>query len=94
MSPLRATLLAAAMLALALHSSSAAASTSPDSNPEDSWEMTDRFYGFRYHIQLLDDASGAPMSDAEYGGMAASIQRKADELGCFGWVQRPSGVKQ
>jgi hypothetical protein len=43
------------------------------------WRMVDRFYGFRYELrgqQVLNS------------GMEEAIQKKADELGCFGWVQR------
>ena len=46
------------------------------------WRMVDRFYGFRYELQ------GAKLSNS----IATQIQAKADELGCFGWVQPKGGM--
>jgi hypothetical protein len=43
------------------------------------WRMVDRFYGFRYELR----GQGVLNS-----GIEEAIQKKADELGCFGWVQR------
>lgn len=43
------------------------------------WRMVDRFYGFRYELRGRDVLNV---------GMEEAIQKKADELGCFGWVQR------
>lgn len=41
------------------------------------WKMTDRFYGFRYELYGNDfDKS-----------IQDTIQSKADEKGCFGWIQ-------
>ena len=44
----------------------------------DGWRMVDRFYGFRYEIvgNVIDT------------GLEKVIQAKADELACFGWVQK------
>lgn len=44
----------------------------------DGWRMVDRFYGFRYEItgNVIDI------------GLEKIIQSKADELACFGWVQK------
>ena len=84
LSLLTAGLLVAVLLLAALQGGVRADSPNPDS-----WDMTDRFFGFRYHMLLEDN--GSLLSDADYNGVAASIQQKADQLGCFGWVQRPSG---
>ena len=43
------------------------------------WRMVDRFYGFRYEI------SGSKILNI---GFENAIQQKADDLGCFGWVQK------
>lgn len=45
------------------------------------WRMIDRFYGFRYEI------FGSKILEI---GFEAAMQQKADELGCFGWIQRSS----
>ena len=42
------------------------------------WRMIDRFYGFRFEIE------GPRVINV---GFETTIQQKADELGCFGWVQ-------
>lgn len=42
------------------------------------WRMVDRFYGFRFEI------SGSNILGLDF---QKSIQQKADELACFGWVQ-------
>ena len=42
----------------------------------DGWKMTDRFYGFRY--QVAGDAA-----------IVDNVQKLADDLGCFGWIQNP-----
>lgn len=42
------------------------------------WRMVDRFYGFRYELT------------GEFGGdsdFETVVQTKADEMGCFGWIQ-------
>lgn len=39
------------------------------------WRMIDRFYGFRFSINLVDVDS------------FAKIQQYADVFGCFGWIQ-------
>jgi hypothetical protein len=44
----------------------------------DGWKMEDRFYGFRYQIATPEKSSAID-----------KIQRAADDLGCFGWVQNP-----
>ena len=44
----------------------------------DGWRMVDRFYGFRYEI--VGNVIGI--------GLEKIIQAKADELACFGWVQK------
>ena len=44
----------------------------------DGWRMVDRFYGFRYEI--VGNVLGI--------GLEKIIQAKADELACFGWVQK------
>ena len=43
----------------------------------DGWAMTDRFYGFRYEIEIDKSSS-----------FVADIVSKADALKCFGWVQQ------
>lgn len=43
------------------------------------WRITDRFYGFRYELHQCDD-----LNFEKY------LQDLADEMGCFGWVQRLS----
>jgi hypothetical protein len=44
----------------------------------DGWRMVDRFFGFRYELvgNVIDV------------GLEKIIQAKADELACFGWVQK------
>jgi hypothetical protein len=42
------------------------------------WRMIDRFYGFRYEIKLKNENNLSLMQ---------SIQEKAGELRCFGWIQ-------
>eukprot|EP01041_Mallomonas_annulata_P004073 gene4073-8103_t len=43
------------------------------------WRMIDRFYGFRYEIQ----------SDGlDKDNFTEAVQKQADVMGCFGWVQR------
>mmetsp|Transcript_16576 Transcript_16576/g.15917 ORF Transcript_16576/g.15917 Transcript_16576/m.15917 type:complete len:152 (-) Transcript_16576:111-566(-) len=45
------------------------------------WRMIDRFYGFRYSINLIDADS------------VATIRQFADALGCFGWIQNVGDEK-
>lgn len=42
------------------------------------WRMTDRFFGFRFEL------TGSNLLES---GFERAIQQKADDLGCFGWVQ-------
>lgn len=41
--------------------------------------MTDRFYGFRYEL------SGSNIQDV---GFEQAVLKEADEIGCFGWIQK------
>ena len=43
------------------------------------WRMVDRFYGFRYEI------AGHNIMNV---GFEAAAQKRADDLGCFGWIQK------
>ena len=43
----------------------------------DGWRMVDRFFGFRYELLNCPDLS-----------FETYIQKKANEMGCFGWIQR------
>ena len=43
------------------------------------WRMIDRFYGFRYELE------GKDLFDSD---LEEAIIKKADEMGCFGWIQR------
>ena len=43
----------------------------------DGWKMTDRFYGFRY--------------ESNNDNSLEEIQRFADNLACFGWIQKTNG---
>ena len=53
-------------------------------NENDGWRMIDRFYGFRYELLHC--------SNLNY---ELYIQNLADEMGCFGWIQRlPLGTDQ
>ena len=45
--------------------------------PPNGWKMTDRFTGFRFEM----------IGKVQNVGMLFAIQKKADTLGCFGWVQ-------
>jgi acylphosphatase len=56
---------------------------SPGNAQSTGWRMTDRFYGFRFEIL------GSKILDI---GFETALQQKADDLGCFGWVQE-SGSK-
>ena len=41
--------------------------------------MTDRFYGFRYELK------GSNILDV---GFEEAVLKEADEIGCFGWIQK------
>lgn len=43
----------------------------------DGWRMVDRFYGFRYELLNCPDVN-----------FEAHIQKIANQMGCFGWIQR------
>jgi hypothetical protein len=43
----------------------------------DGWKMTDRFYGFRYELT----------SQSFSASFEKDVQKHADDLGCFGWIQ-------
>ena len=43
------------------------------------WRMVDRFYGFRYELE------GTDLFDSD---LEEAIVKKADEMGCFGWIQK------
>jgi hypothetical protein len=45
----------------------------------DGWKMTDRFFGFRYELK------GSGILDV---GFEQSVLKEADEIGCFGWIQK------
>ena len=45
----------------------------------DGWKMTDRFYGFRYELK------GSNIQDV---GFEQAVLKEADEIGCFGWIQK------
>jgi len=49
----------------------------------DGWRMVDRFFGFRYEL----------VGNVVDVGLEKIIQAKADELACFGWVQKSSNKK-
>lgn len=51
--------------------------SSLNAQPDD-WKMTDRFLGFRYELY----------GNVINTNLETSIQNQADELGCFGWVQK------
>ena len=42
------------------------------------WRMIDRFYGFRYELFGENIISN---------DLAIAVQKQADNLGCFGWIQ-------
>mmetsp|Transcript_28345 Transcript_28345/g.28640 ORF Transcript_28345/g.28640 Transcript_28345/m.28640 type:complete len:156 (-) Transcript_28345:34-501(-) len=42
------------------------------------WRMVDRFYGFRYEIFGQNIVTS---------GFAEAVQKEADRIGCFGWIQ-------
>lgn len=48
------------------------------SQPE-GWRMIDRFYGFRYELK------GSQILDV---GFEQAVLKEADEIGCFGWIQK------
>lgn len=50
----------------------------------DGWKMTDRFYGFRY--ELSSSAFSATFNN--------DVQKHADDMGCFGWIQDTSDRKK
>lgn len=46
----------------------------------DGWRMIDRFHGFRYELTGITGSVG----------LVDIIVNRADELGCFGWIQKSS----
>lgn len=55
------------------------------------WSMKDRFSGMRFEIHFNN--SNSTNFEINTGTMKRSIQRKADQLACFGWVQdSPKGT--
>lgn len=54
------------------------------SSQPDGWKMTDRFYGFRYELSSSSFSSN----------FEATIQQRADEVGCFGWIQNTPESKK
>ena len=48
--------------------------------PPDGWKITDRFGGFRFEM----------IGKVRDVGLRHAIQKKANELACFGWVQYSS----
>jgi hypothetical protein len=52
---------------------------------QDGWRMVDRFFGFRYEVKA--NLGGGSSQGDDIGSVMKSIQSKADDLGCFGWVQ-------
>lgn len=59
---------------------------------QEGWRMVDRFFGFRYEVLSPVTEGGNVQADDNESVMKA-IQSKADELGCFGWVQENTARK-
>jgi hypothetical protein len=47
---------------------------------QDGWKMTDRFYGFRYEVEV--------QTGAEADVLVAAMTARATENKCFGWAQK------
>eukprot|EP01038_Epipyxis_sp_PR26KG_P005212 gene5212-7250_t len=50
------------------------------SQPE-GWRMIDRFCGFRYELFINDKSS------LSFSKFTDQVQKHADSMGCFGWIQ-------
>jgi hypothetical protein len=50
----------------------------------DGWKMTDRFYGFRYELT----------STSFNENFEQYLQSHADDVGCFGWIQKTKDNKR
>jgi len=61
------------------------------SSAQDGWRMVDRFFGFRYEVKA--NLGGGSSQDDDIGSVMKAIQSKADDLGCFGWVQENTARK-